>query len=80
MSTIQVLVMAFTGMETLGFTAPLEALSIPNAIAGHDNKLFNTTNGRSKLDCHQPRVRHTAPYFNWLGARCDGRVRYFHYS
>jgi len=43
MPTIQVLVMAFTGMNTLDLAAPLEALSIPNVIAGHDNKLFNMT-------------------------------------
>lgn len=43
MPTIQVLVMVFTGMDTLDLAAPLEALSIPNVIAGHDNKLFNIT-------------------------------------
>jgi hypothetical protein len=30
-------------MDTLDLAAPLEALSIPNVIAGRDNKLFNTT-------------------------------------
>ena len=30
-------------MDTLDLAAPLEALPIPNVIAGRDNKLFNIT-------------------------------------
>jgi len=35
--------MVFTGMDTLDLAAPLEALSVPNVIAGRDNKFFNIT-------------------------------------
>ena len=80
MPTIQVLVIVFTGIGTLGFTAPLEALPIPNVIAGHDNKLFNINITVAANLTTTSRVRHTAPYFNWSGARCDGWVRYSHCS